>query len=76
MKAGHGGMDWLEFEEFFTCLKENKPMPLDVYDAASLMIVSVLSEQSIAKGGAPVAFPDFTGGKWLVRKNRDVNLIG
>lgn len=76
MKAGHGGMDWLEFEEFFTCLKENKPMPLDVYDAASLMIVSVLSEQSIAKGGVPVAFPDFTGGKWLVRKNRDVNLIG
>lgn len=75
MQAGHGGMDWLEFEEFFACLKENKPMPIDVYDAASLMIVSLLSEQSIASGGAPVAFPDFTEGKWLVRKNKDVNLI-
>ena len=75
MSAGHGGMDWFEFEEFFACLKEGKPMPLDVYDAASLMIVSALSEQSIAKGGAPVAFPDFTCGKWLVRRHKDVNLI-
>lgn len=75
MSAGHGGMDWLEFEEFFTCLKECKPMPIDVYDAASLMIVSALSEQSISKGGAPVNFPDFTCGKWLVRQNKDVNLI-
>lgn len=75
MQAGHGGMDWLEFEEFFACLKGNKPMPIDVYDAASLMIVSLLSEQSIASGGAPVVFPDFTEGKWLVRKNKDVNLI-
>ena len=74
-EAGHGGMDWFEFEEFFACLKEGREMPIDVYDAATLMIVSVLSEQSIAKGGAPVAFPDFTCGKWLTRKHKDVRLV-
>ena len=73
--AGHGGMDYFEFDEFFTCLKENRAMPLDVYDAATWMIVSVLSEQSIRLGGAPVPFPDFTNGKWLNRPHRDVCLI-
>jgi hypothetical protein len=23
-----------------------------------------LSEESIAKGGAPIPYPDFTGGRW------------
>ena len=26
--------------------------------------VTALSEESIAKGGMPVAFPDFTNGAW------------
>lgn len=26
------------------------------------------SEESIAKGGAPVPFPDFTRGRWRARK--------
>ena len=47
-------------------------MPIDVYDAAAWMAVSALSEQSIALGGAPVAFPDFTGGAWVTRKPKDV----
>lgn len=73
--AGHGGMDFFEFDEFFDCLKNGKEMPIDVYDAASWMIISTLSEQSIALGGAPVAFPDFTGGKWISRKRKDVGLV-
>ena len=32
------------------------------------MAVTVLSEQSIAQGSAPVAFPDFTNGRWLHRE--------
>ena len=46
------------------CLREDAPMPVDVYDAASWMAVTALSEMSIAKGGAVVDFPDFTKGKW------------
>ena len=64
VKGGHDGMDWLEFEIFFRCLREGTPMPVDVYDAASWMAVTALSEMSIAKGGAVVDIPDFTGGKW------------
>ena len=40
---------------------------IDVYDMASWMCISALSEESIAKGGAPVAIPDFTNGKWMTR---------
>jgi len=70
--AGHGGIDTIEFQVFVDCLKNNKPMPLDVYDAAAYMCVTVLSEASIAAGGMPQAIPDFTGGMWLCRKPMDV----
>jgi hypothetical protein len=32
------------------------------------MAVTALSEQSVARGGAAVDFPDFTDGKWTNRK--------
>lgn len=62
----HGGMDEVMFDDFLRCVEEGKPMPIDVYDAASWMAVSVLSEMSIQKGGMPVEIPDFTNGKWLL----------
>lgn len=67
-KEGHGGMDALVFEGFFETLRENKPMPIDVYDYATWACISVLSEQSLATGQT-VAFPDFTDGKWILREN-------
>ena len=66
VQGGHDGMDWLEFCTFFDCLKNDKPMPVDVYDAASWMVISALSEYSIAKGGTPVDIPDFTNGQWVM----------
>ncbi len=72
LEAGHGGMDAIELRIFVDALKNGEEMPLDVYDAATVMVVSVLSEQSIALGGAPVAFPDFTSGAWLYREKKDV----
>ena len=72
MKAGHGGMDYFEFRHFIDCIKEGSEPAIDVYDAATWMMISVLSEQSIALGGAPVLFPDFTEGKWLYRERKDV----
>ena len=68
-EEGHGGMDALVFDAFFKALEEGKPMPIDVYDMATWMSISVLSEQSLATG-QNVTFPDFTDGKWILRKNQ------
>lgn len=61
--AGHGGMDYLCYSDFFNHVLDGKPMPLDIYDGATVMAVSPLSEMSIKLGGAPVNFPDFKGNK-------------
>lgn len=58
-EAGHGGMDGLMLSDFLRCVEEHRPMPIDVYDAASWMCISCLSEQSIREHGAPVSIPDF-----------------
>lgn len=71
-KYGHGGMDAVMFREFIECFREGKEMPIDVYDAAAWMCITVLSAQSIAQGGVPQSIPDFTDGKWLVRESKDV----
>lgn len=65
----HGGMDHVMMEAFLNAVKTNSHPPIDVYDAATYMAICVLSEESIAKGGAPVAFPDFTAGRWTERKD-------
>ncbi len=67
-KDGHGGMDTLVFNAFFEALDKGEEMPIDVYDFATWACISVLSEQSLSTG-LPVAFPDFTDGKWIIRKN-------
>ncbi len=64
VQGGHDGMDWLEFKKFFEALRNETPMPVDVYDAASWMAITALSEMSVAMGGAVVNIPDFTNGKW------------
>lgn len=69
---GSFGADAIMLKAFFNALKNGEEMPIDVYDAACLMAVTALSEQSINLGGSAVAFPDFTGGKWISRKPKDV----
>ena len=69
---GHDGMDYIMFKEFISAVIENKPMPIDVYDAASWMCITALSEISIANNGAPQEIPDFTNGKYKARKIQDV----
>ena len=44
---------------------------MDAYDAAAWSAVTPLSGKSIAEGGAPQEFPDFTGGKWKTREPYD-----
>jgi len=66
--AGHGGMDYLVLSAFAESVRLDAKPPIDVYDAAVWMAVTCLSEQSIALGGAPVPFPDFTNGMWIDRE--------
>jgi predicted dehydrogenase len=66
--AGHGGMDFYVLNAYVECLKRKAPFPIDVYDAAAWKAVTPLSEQSIAEGGEPQAFPDFTRGRWTVHR--------
>lgn len=66
--GGHGGMDYLALQAFFDSVRTGSASPIDVYDCAAWMSVTCLSEQSIAMGSMPVAFPDFTNGKWINRK--------
>ncbi len=65
LRGGHGGMDYLVLRAFIESVQKGEQPPIDVYDAASWMAVTALSEESIANGGAPVAVPDFTSGRWL-----------
>ena len=65
---GHGGMDFLVMSAFAEAARTKTPPPIDVYDVAAWMAVTCLSEQSIALGSAPMAFPDFTNGKWIRRE--------
>lgn len=66
--GGHGGMDYFMMRDFMTRLMKGESFLTDVYDAAAMMCITPLSEESIAKGGAPVSIPDFTRGEFLLRK--------
>ena len=68
VKKGHDGMDYLVFSDFIDCVLNKKEPNIDVYDMAAWMSISVLAEQSISMGGAPVAIPDFTNGAWINRR--------
>ncbi len=66
--GGHGGLDSLAIRAFLDAVRNQENTPIDVYDVAAWMAVTCLSEQSIATGSMPVAFPDFTNGKWIRRE--------
>ena len=65
--GGHGGMDWLVERAWIESVQTGTEPPLDCYDAATWMSITVLSEQSVAMGGAPQAMPDYTRGTWMTR---------
>ncbi|MCB0302047.1 MAG: gfo/Idh/MocA family oxidoreductase, partial [Calditrichaeota bacterium] len=67
--AGHGGMDYFVINAFVEAAKRKVPTTQDVYDAAAISAIVELSERSVSLGGAPQEFPDFTGGRWIRRKN-------
>lgn len=64
VRGGHDGMDYLTLRSFVESVQNQTCPPLDVYDAATWMSITTLTEQSIALGSVPVAIPDFTTGRW------------
>jgi hypothetical protein len=63
-RGGHGGMDYIMVYRVAECIRRGLPPDMDVYDAAAWSAPTPLSETSVAHGGAPVRFPDFTRGGW------------
>ena len=61
-------MDFFVMNAFVESAKQQIAPPLDVYDAAAWSAITPLSEDSIASGGQPQFFPDFTRGRWIKRK--------
>lgn len=66
--AGHGGMDSIVLQAMAEAFLNGYYPPIDVYDTATWMVITALSEQSI-KEGKSVEFPDFTRGKWQNRED-------
>jgi hypothetical protein len=66
--GGHGGAEYLMFHDFLKAVRAKIAGPQDVYDAADWSAIVPLSIASVAKGGKPVKFPDFTRGRWKERK--------
>jgi hypothetical protein len=62
-------MDYVMSWRLVQCLREGLVPDLDVYDAASWSAPAGLSEASVAKGSAPLEFPDFTRGEWSRKRS-------
>jgi predicted dehydrogenase len=58
-EAGHGGGDYFVVEDFVDAVLSGTPPAVDVYDAVTWSSVFPLSAESVARGGQPVALPDF-----------------
>jgi len=62
--GGHGGMDFMMLYRIVECLKKGQPLDQNVYEGCLWSAVAPLSESSVAQGGMPQKYPDFTRGYW------------
>jgi hypothetical protein len=62
-KKFNEGADFVMLDQFIKAVRIKGNTPFDVYDSAVMSAIVELSGISIEKG-TPVAFPDFTRGKW------------
>ncbi|MCI0499338.1 MAG: Gfo/Idh/MocA family oxidoreductase [Planctomycetales bacterium] len=72
---GHGGMDYIEDYRLIQALRKGLTPDIDVYDSVLWSSIIPLSEESVAKNGAPVKFPDFTRGAWQKPRPLGVDTI-
>jgi len=66
--SGHGGMDYVMNWRHLDCVCRGVTPDYVVYDGAAWSSVIELSARSVATGGMPAAFPDFTRGLWRTMK--------
>ena len=71
--GGHGGMDFMMRYRIVECLRNGLPLDQNLYEGCFWSAVSPLSEASVAKGGMPQQFPDFTRGFW--NKTKPLSII-
>lgn len=64
--GGHGGMDYIMLYRLAQTMRLGLPPDIDVYDSATFSAPFTLSVESIARGSAPVEYPDFTRGQWHI----------
>jgi predicted dehydrogenase len=65
--GGHGGMDFIMAYRLVETMREGLAPDFDVYDAATWSAPFPLSGMSMARGSAPMKFPDFTRGEYKAR---------
>ncbi len=70
--SGHGGMDGIMRYRIVECLRKGLPLDQNLYEGCFWSAVGPLSEASVAGGGAPQDFPDFTRGDWKGTKPLDI----
>ena len=58
LRAGHGGGDWWEVQDFVDSIREGRPAPIDIDAAMDMTLPGLASQESIAQGGTWVAVPD------------------
>ena len=66
--GGHGGMDFMMLYRAVECLRTGTPLDQNVYEGCLWSAVAPLSEASVAQGGMPQKFPDFTREQWAQTK--------
>jgi len=57
-KAGHGGGDYFEVLDFVNSVVEGKPCPIGIHEAMDMTLPGLMSQASVAEGGAWKDVPD------------------
>ena len=66
--GGHGVMDFMMLYRIVECLRTGEALDQNVYEGCLWSAVAPLSEASVAQGGMPQQFPDFTRKQWANTK--------
>lgn len=58
LRAGHGGGDYFEVLDFLRSMLEGAPCPIGIHEAMDMTLPGLMSQASIAAGGAWMEVPD------------------